>query len=486
VLSIKQKQVLGVTAFVAMVVVALSGLHLVRLARVLVDGSQARAELLAALAFDQAEQALEASGVGTRAESYQVLRRDPHLRSALQVATLGESVVYVAIVDPNGIVVAHSDPSQIGERLADARLLDDVLALGDVAKLRAVYAVARTYEWRQAMALGGEPFGEIRVGVSTLLIRTELDAALGPALVAAAIALAVAVVVAILLAHAVLRPIHVIRSGLTRLGRGDLGATLDLRDEEFRDIGDVFERVTAQLKAAAPDGMHRATLLELSRRVVALGRLTAGVAHEVKNPLNAMTIHLELLSQKLAVADAAGATAHATVIGREIRRLDEVVQGFLKFARPEELVLMSIGAESLVQEVARSIQAEAAAAGIVIEVHGTEHAPVIEADRAMLRQALVNLAQNAIQAMPEGGRLRFTCGRARDGSAEIRIADTGVGIAPEHLARIFDLYFTTKPTGTGIGLSLVFRAIQLHNGDIDVESTPGVGTTFVIKLPVAR
>ncbi|MGE0043070.1 MAG: PAS domain-containing sensor histidine kinase, partial [Vicinamibacterales bacterium] len=292
--------------------------------------------------------------------------------------------------------------------------------------------------------------------------------------------------VAMLLAHVVLRPIHVIRSGLTRLGRGDLGATLDLRDEEFRDLGDLFERVTAQLKAAAPDGVKREQLAELSRRVVALGRLTAGVAHEVKNPLNAMTIHLELLKQKLGAADTAGAGSHAEVIAREIRRLDDVVQGFLKFVRPEELSLGPVPAADLVADVARGVEAEAAAAGVTVEVSGADPAAVIEADRPMLRQALMNLAQNAVQAMPEGGRLRFAIGPPRDGRLEIRIEDTGVGIPPENLARIFDLYFTTRERGTGIGLSLVFRTVQLHNGDIDVESTPGAGTSFVLRLPLAR
>ncbi|MGE3274151.1 MAG: ATP-binding protein [Vicinamibacterales bacterium] len=485
-LSIKQKQVLGVTAFVAVVVVALSALHVVRLAGVLLEESRARAELLSALVFDQAGQALQAAGAATRGEAYEALRRDPSLRSTLRAATLGESVAYAAIVDPAGTVVAHGDPMQVGVRLPPAGDFAALLDRGGLAKLLSIYEEARTFEWRQQMELGGEPFGEIRIGVSTLLIRTELDDALGPALLAAAVAFGVSVLVALLLSHVVLRPIHVIRSGLTRLGRGDLGATLDLRDEEFRDIGDVFDRVTAQLKAAAPEGVKRAQLAELSRRVVAVGRLTAGVAHEVKNPLNAMTIHLELLKQKLSVADAAGASTHAETIAREIRRLDDVVQGFLKFVRPEELTISTVPAGALIEEVARSVQAEAGAAGVSVEVAGADTAPAIEADRTMLRQALYNVAQNAVQAMPNGGRLRLVAGPERDGRLEIRVEDTGIGIQPENLARIFDLYFTTRERGTGIGLSLVFRAVQLHNGDIDVESTPGAGTSFVLKLPIAR
>src|SRR4029078_6080435 len=176
--------------------------------------------------------------------------------------------------------------------------------------------------------------------LTSRLIRRSLTEALKPAALAAAIALPIAIAIAVLLAQVLVRPIHVIRSGLSRLGSGDLGATLDLNGDEFKELSDVFASVTNQLRAAIPDSAKRAQLLELSRRVTALGRLTAGVAHEVKNPLNAMTIHLELLKQKLAAgAEAGGMETHVDVIAREIRRLDDVVQGFLKFARPEELTL---------------------------------------------------------------------------------------------------------------------------------------------------
>jgi signal transduction histidine kinase len=336
------------------------------------------------------------------------------------------------------------------------------------------------------MLLGDTPFADVSVGQSTLLIRETLTEALKPAALAAAVALLIAMVVAVLLAQVVVRPIHVIRSGLTRLGKGDLGATLDLKEDEFKDLGDVFASVSSQLRAVIPHSAKRAQLLELSRRVTALGRLTAGVAHEVKNPLNAMTIHLELLKQKLAAgAGASSAESHLEIIGREIRRLDDVVQGFLKFARPEELTLEPVAPGPLVEEVLKTLAVEADITGVTIESAVAPDIPEIEADAGILRQALLNLTKNAVQAMPSGGKLTITGHPTKDGRVEIRIADTGVGIPPENLARIFDLYFTTKNGGTGIGLSLVYRTIQLHNGDIDVESTPGVGTTFVIKMPRA-
>jgi signal transduction histidine kinase len=412
------------------------------------------------------------------------------VKTALETALYSDDVVYAAIVDADGVVVAHSDPLFVGERLPDADDLALIAEAGAVAQFRAVYQTERMLEWRQPMLLDEKPIAEIRVALSTLLARETLTESLWPALVAAVAALIGAVLVAFALAQVVVRPIHVIRSGLSRLGKGDLGATLDLKGDEFKDLGDVFASVTSQLKAAMPHSAKRDQLLELSRRITALGRLTAGVAHEVKNPLNAMTIHLELLKQKLAAMsrqDQSGQAldAHVDIISREIRRLDDVVQGFLKFARPEELTFKAVSPSELVDEVLKTLAVEANVTGVKLASSVAIDVPQIEADPGIFRQALLNLAKNAVQAMPHGGTLTIDAAATKDGRVEIRVSDTGVGIAPENLAKIFDLYFTTKPSGTGIGLSLVYRTVQLHNGDIDVESMPGRGTTFVIKMPRA-
>jgi signal transduction histidine kinase len=480
-LSIKQKQVLGVTSIVVLVVVILSGLQLVSLTRALLRQSRERGEFIAMTIGHSAQDV-----VASEESAYQDLRRAAPVRAALEAALYSEDVAYAAIVDRVGAIVVHSDPAKVGERLPDGDDLASLTEASGLTQLRAVYQTERMLEWRQPILLGGTPFAEMRVGMSTLLIRRSLTDALRPAAFAAAVALLVAIVVAVSLAQIVVRPIHVIRSGLTRLGRGDLGATLDLKGDEFKELGDVFASVTNQLKAALPHGATRTQLVELSRRVTSLGRLTAGVAHEVKNPLNAMTIHLELLKQKLGSGATADSTEpHVDVIAREIRRLDDVVQGFLKFARPEELTLRPVSPATMADEVLKTLAVEANLTGVTLETVIAADVPDIEADAGIMRQALLNLAKNAVQAMPNGGTLKITCGATRDGRVEIRIADTGVGIPPENLARIFDLYFTTKETGTGIGLSLVYRTVQLHSGDIDVESTPGVGTTFIIKMPRA-
>jgi signal transduction histidine kinase len=226
----------------------------------------------------------------------------------------------------------------------------------------------------------------------------------------------------------------------------------------------------------------------------------AGVAHEVKNPLNAMTIHLELLKQKLARQPVAAAVSggapshgvavtpdvekHVNVIASEIRRLDEVLVGFLKFARPDELKLQPLKLASLFADVASAAAPEADTRGIVMRTE-CDDGLHINADPGMLRQALLNLAINACQAMPNGGTLRLSCRAAARQRVQIDVEDTGVGIPPEHLGRIFDLYFTTKEKGSGIGLSMVYRIVQLHDGEVEVQSTPDRGTRFRMSFPQA-
>ena len=610
-MSIKAKQVAGVTTLVVVVVAVLSALHLATLARLSLQETESRGEMLSNAIFQAAR---EARG----ADITEALRTDHGVRLILE-ASIGYSpnVSYAAIVNPDGKAVVHSFPSQEGSTMASQEELRPVVQAGPFAQLRAVYS-DRTFEVRQPV-LFGDREGSIRIGVSTLLVRNELQDAMRRAVQTVLIALLVSTLVALVLSQWMLRPIHVIQSGLSRLGRGELDVRLDLPGQEFRDLGSSFDAVSAQLAALGnaaraepnPEGGFRQgtdlesvmenledavalfspsgevifsnsamralaidklprdhearklvdrtlagrksqgplavsfpradavpdsdppdserlilchaiedhhgrfvgamlvtrniaymtqvqSTLNYSRKLAAFGRLMAGVAHEVKNPLNAMTIHLELLKQKLAavrepvpVPAGAGATRsldlskHVNIIGDEIRRLDQVVAGFLKFARPEELKLQPVRLAALVSEVTTTVKPEAENRGIAIKAECPDALPEINADPGMLSQALLNLAINACHAMPDGGTLRMACRAAARRRVEIDVEDTGVGIPPEHLGRIFDLYFTTKEKGSGIGLSMVYRIVQLHDGDVEVQSTPGRGTRFRLILPQA-
>ena len=220
--------------------------------------------------------------------------------------------------------------------------------------------------------------------------------------------------------------------------------------------------------------------LDSSRKLAALGRLSAGIAHEVKNPLNAMMIHLELL--KMQLRDAPDAAPHLHVITAQMRRLDEVVQGFLKFVRPEEVRLQPTALGPLIQDLLPIVMAEGGKSDVDVRVEIPPHLPQVLADSGLLQQVFINLALNACQAMPSGGRLRIAASSRSDGRVDVTFEDTGVGIAPEDLEKIFNLYFTTKEHGSGIGLSMVYRIVQLHDGEITVESVRGKGTTFKVTL----
>lgn len=226
------------------------------------------------------------------------------------------------------------------------------------------------------------------------------------------------------------------------------------------------------------------TQLQVSERLAALGRITAGVAHEVKNPLNSMRLWLENLKESLPSDQDAGAQQAVQVLDKEIDRLDAVVKRFLDFTRPVELKLEATDLAELLREVMRVAHPQLQKAGVEVEELLGNGIPEVWADRDLLKQAVLNLVLNAAEAMTSGGELRVELGR-RGEMAEISVSDTGKGIPAENQQKIFQLFFTTRPGGSGIGLATTFRIVQLHNGSIDFQSEAGRGTTFRIELPLA-
>jgi len=223
--------------------------------------------------------------------------------------------------------------------------------------------------------------------------------------------------------------------------------------------------------------------LELSSRLAAIGRLTAGVGHEVKNPINAIVVHVELLRNKLSEMPA-DATRHVDIILGEAQRLNRVVQTLVDFSRPVDLRQRDCDLRTIVTGIAELESPSLVSAGIELDLRLTEDTLPVHVDSDLIKQALLNLVQNAAHAMPHGGALTITAERTgRD--ACITVQDTGTGIPAEQLDKIFNLYFTTKETGSGIGLAMTYRIMQLHNGKIDVESTVGNGSAFTLVLPMS-
>jgi signal transduction histidine kinase len=632
-LGIRAKQIAGTTLVVGLFVVVLSVLFVWQLATSVLGENEKRARLIINQIDYRAFDVVQATD-----EQSEALRNDPVIRSIFDSsATYSDVVTDVAILDPDGYIVASWDESKVGTRHPlDREELSTLVSSNPFWQLQTIYSEeGQKFEVRQMMTAPAR--GSIHVGVSTFLVRDGIEGLLVKALATGAAALFIGVIAAGVLAQILLRPIHVIRSGLTRLGKGEFGVTLDLPPgDEFGELGAFFNTVSQQLSAdrsllagqkaslqsavehledavalfdpsgqllfanpamqptlprdaigralqgLLPGGHPYRTLVEetlatrasrgpvhlksiygdvrpesdeellvmthavagtdgglmgvllvarnlaylsrmqstlaYSRKLVALGRLTAGIAHEVKNPLNAMMIHLELLRTKVrsrmesarghaepaiaavspgrarpvrrlvpapAPAEGEGLLEHVEIIEAEIRRLDEVVQGFLKFSRPEDLRLQPVRVADVFTEILPLVEPEAQKTGVRLVVDCPASVPSVNGDSAMIRQAFLNLALNACQAMPNGGVLRLSCEEGSHRRVAVQFEDTGIGISPDDLEKIFDLYFTTKHHGSGIGLSLVYRIVQLHDGEIEVQSTPGRGTTFRLLLPRA-
>ena len=220
------------------------------------------------------------------------------------------------------------------------------------------------------------------------------------------------------------------------------------------------------------------TVVDQSARLARLGALVTGIAHQVRTPLNAMNLQLELATQD--TDRGLPITSRLEAVRREMHRVDDAVCALTRFIRPETLQLEAIELNEMIQEVAARVLRP----GIKVEYDFDERTPLVTADRALLSEAIRNVAINAVEAMPDGGLIAFQTHLTVEGFVEIKIADRGNGIPSEQLERIFQLYFTTKNSGTGIGLPLATRAIDLHRGTLEVSSEVGTGTTITIRLPI--
>jgi signal transduction histidine kinase len=233
--------------------------------------------------------------------------------------------------------------------------------------------------------------------------------------------------------------------------------------------------------------------LEVSRRLAAIGRLTANVGHEVKNPINAMVVHLELLRGKLAAGafDRDSAQKHVEILADEMHRLDRVVQTLADFSRPMDLDLREQDLRRVIDQTLELAGAELREHGVDVQCEAPPQPVPVRVDEELLRQALLNLLLNAMQAMPPGGGVVRISVRREQRSATVEVTDTGMGISAAMLPRIFDLYFTTKPKGSGIGLAMTYRIVQLHGGSMTVRSdadpaSPARGTTFTLHIPISN
>jgi signal transduction histidine kinase len=224
--------------------------------------------------------------------------------------------------------------------------------------------------------------------------------------------------------------------------------------------------------------------LQVVSRLEAINRLTGGVAHEIKNPLNAIAARLALLES--IVEGDVEAEGEIRVVADEIQRLDRVVRTFLDFTQPLDVMRKEVDVSRLALDVIELVRPDAANRGVNLTFSGEpDDALLARGDRDLLQQALMNIVVNAVEATPPGGEVRIDAS-AGERNCHLKVTDTGPGIPESVRSKMFQLYFTTKQGGSGIGLAVAFRSLQLHGGDLRVETEVGKGTSFELILPVLQ
>jgi PAS domain S-box-containing protein len=615
-LRLRTKLTLVMTGLVLLVVVVLSGVFVAQLLSQVLEQTDKRTHEIAHQVFEQAQRALtDAANEGLRPISnspedihqyvWQAFKIDEGLRSQMRADKDTIYIYEVAITDRDGMVLISTDESAQGKFLPRRAPLSQLTQRGFLHQVKVLAGLPKIYELTFPFSKGGQPFGEVRVAVSSGLLLHDILPTIKQIGTIVLLALIISTGLAAIVSGAALAPLRGISDQLDRISAGqfdmpapevkgfvtgsdELGAVsrkitqvgqqlrgvheifstmrenmnsvmagmedgLILFTREARAVmvspaaekflgapastflgkrindifpaghplheiiqvhGDELAEIAAETDLQTIEGPRRVgvsvqgiqedgdrmgalvtlrdldsiesinTQLQVSERLSALGRITAGVAHEVKNPLNSMRLWLENLKESLPAEMDTNAMQAVQVLDKEIDRLDAVVKRFLDFTRPMEVRLEATQLADILREVIEVAQPQLRKSKVEVAQLLPIDVPEVYVDRALLKQAILNLVLNAVEAMPAGGQLHLMLSR-RGEMAEISVGDTGKGIPPENKQKIFQLFFTTRPGGSGIGLASTFRIIQLHNGSIDFTSEVGRGTTFRIELPLA-
>ena len=313
-----------------------------------------------------------------------------------------------------------------------------------------------------------------------------------------------AFVIACTLAGALARPIEQLKRGAEAIAAGDFDCTVDVkRADEMGSLAESFNRLGQELKLtyaklegradAADEGLRKASeeLSEKQKQLVhaeklaSLGALSAGIAHEINNPLATIKLYGQMTLDDLR-EDQQICRENMEVILKHSTRAGEIVNNLLQFARRTELEMHPVDVNSVLDDVLALTAHQAELQEVDVVKQLAPEVPVIQGDTDKLRQVFLNVVVNALQAMPEGGRLAITSSASSDDrSAQVSITDTGCGISPQDISKIFEPFFTTKELGkgTGLGLSVSHGIIEQHKGRLAVESEAGEGTTFVVTIP---
>jgi signal transduction histidine kinase len=590
-------------ALLAAAIIVISAIYLNRMLRLMVHGLITSADRCGKEVFEQVRIALSNAPAGT--EPVAVLRNDKALQGAVRSSlAFSEYVVYLRVVSIDGHSLLPADSDSDFDAKTDKLVLpiSDLQELADspwpLALGRALWS-DHLYEVSRSVDVNAQPFGFIKVGVSTGLIANQVHQLVGQVAIITLCAVILTIVVALTMTNLILRPVLAVTSSMEELAAGNAEVKLDVGGrDEFSNLADKFNVLSRRIRAERhrweserggifdalrsirdavmlvdgdgallfangeaqevlgmpPGGVNEGkplrlllgaehplmqligpalaagtevrdvafeigdrferrrflvsilslgqgresagllvimrdleqmreleTVVDQSSRLARLGSLLSGVAHQIRTPLNVMTLQLELLRQDL--EGGRNGQPRIARVSQEIARLAKAIDALMRFMRPEQLKHEDLAVNELLLEVGSQVTKP----NVRVEYQLDPNLPMIKADHDLLTEALRNVINNGVEAMPQGGVMTLSTGPCNGGEmVQIGIGDCGVGIKAEDLERIFNLYFTTKESGSGLGLTLALRAIDLHGGSVAVESQPGAGTTFKIQLPTGN
>lgn len=470
---------------VAVIVTTLFALHVDSLTRAWLDAAVDRSNIAGKQIQALVMARITDTSAGEKGSLAQIKRAwnraiasDQNLGTMLveQAAATSGAIVEIDIIAEDGKVLRSSIPAREGQAAYARENLTSIRDSGPWGRLSAIVSSTTDYETRLPLGIQDQvkPVFEIQLLVSPILLRDKILPDLENTAIASLIGLLLAVGLAALSTHLALRPIRRIGQAIDTLAAGrPLGLPLRDQSGEDREVAAVEYKLS--LLGEKMQGARRD----------AIGNLVRTVAHEIKNPLNAISLRLEALRARIA-EEVPEAEPDVDLVSNEVHRLDRVVRTFLDLNQPMELEIREFDAVELAAGVLETMRPAATQAGVELQPVRASGAVAVRADRGLLEQAVLNLVNNAIQAMPAGGAVKTSVLGANGGMCEISVSDNGPGMPASVREKIFEPYFTTKASGSGIGLAFTKRSMDLHGGSISVESEPGAGTTMTLAFPITR
>jgi signal transduction histidine kinase len=504
-MSLRVRLVLVIVALVTAVAAALSILHLDSLANALSADALQRSVIAS-----QQVQSFVTEHIRLHWDEYdapsdfaatvqlwdQIVITDPDIADTLvKTMALTPGIVEINVAGQGGVILASSNPLRVGRHMDP---LKSFTAWGDLPmyrRIRDLFLRPTDYQIAAPLGVGENIIFTIQVVASSVLLRDALRPQVQWVALVSGSALLASLLIVAVATNWLLRPVRRIEKMIDRIVQGSFdrpepteGAKeFVVVETKLNLLGEKFTGVRQE----ASDRQHNLeqlldrmeSQLDVASRLAAISRITGGVAHEIKNPLNAISLHLDLLRARLGGPEES-LTSEIDILSREVRRLDRVVKTFLDFSRPVDVRLVEVDLAALVREVADLMTPQAKLGRIDLRFDPPANGEItaIRGDADMLKQAVLNLVTNAMDAMQKGGLLAMSVARAGD-YVTVEVADNGPGIPPELRQKVFQLYFTTKSSGSGIGLAMTYRAVQMHNGTIDFSSVDGQGTTFRLQFP---